>query len=210
MDSATLLWRLCAAAAGPVHALSVDYGQRHRVELEAAATLAARAGVEHTQTLHVDLSAIGGSPLTDTALDVPAAAEARQAATVVPFRNLLFVTLAAAYARSRGIADIYLAPVQDDQHAYPDCRRSFYDSLEITLRLADAAEPLRLHTPFVGMWKTEVVALGLELGVPYELTHTCYAGTRPACGTCDACVERLAAFRANGVPDPLPYRPRAE
>jgi 7-cyano-7-deazaguanine synthase len=113
---------------------------------------------------------------------------------------------AAAWAETRGIDELYLAPVRDDCEAYRDCRRAFYDSLEQTLRLGATRErPIRLHTPFVERWKREVVALGLELGVPYELTHTCYTGRRPACGACDACAERLAAFAANGAPDPLEY-----
>ena len=209
MDSATCLWWMKRELAGPIHALSIDYGQRHRVELESAARLAARAGVAH-KVVGLDLAAIGGSPLTDVGLAVPAAAEDRQVATVVPFRNLLFASLAAAWAETLSIAELYLAPVKDDYRSYRDCRRSFYDSLERTLGLGATREGVfGIHTPFVDKWKTEVVALGLELGVPYELTHTCYEGRRPACGMCDACTERLAAFAANGVPDPLEYEPSA-
>lgn len=205
MDSATCLWWMKRDLAGPIHALSIDYHQRHRVELECATRLAARAGVTH-QVMELDLRSIGGGPLTDAGLAIPAAREDRQLATVVPFRNLLFAALAAAYAQTRGISAIYLAPVKDDFRSYRDCRRPFYDSLEQTLGLGATREVLfEVHTPFVDRWKTEVVALGLELGVPYELTHTCYTGRRPACGVCDACVERLAAFRANKVRDPLEY-----
>lgn len=205
MDSATCLWWMKRELVGPVHALSIDYGQRHRVELENAARLAGRAGVPH-KVVGLDLAAIGGSPLTDAALAVPAAREDRQLSTVVPFRNLLFATLAAAWAETLGLAQVYLAPVKDDYRSYRDCRRPFYDSLEETLGLGATREQgFVIHTPFVHKWKTEVVALGLELGVPYELTHTCYEGKRPACGQCDACAERLAAFAANGVADPLEY-----
>ncbi|MFA6108853.1 MAG: 7-cyano-7-deazaguanine synthase QueC [Candidatus Latescibacterota bacterium] len=206
MDSATLLWWLKAAGAGPIHALSVDYGQRHCTELEAARRLASLAGVAH-RILSLDLRAIGGSPLVDAALAVPAADEHRQAATVVPFRNLLFAGLAAAWAEPRGIRDLYLAPVQDDQAAYRDCRRAFYDSLEQTLGLGATRdhEGFRLHTPFVNLPKREVLRLGLELGVPYAETHTCYEGTRPACGRCDACMERITAFQAQAIADPIPY-----
>jgi 7-cyano-7-deazaguanine synthase len=207
MDSATLLWWLKAAGAGPIHALSVDYGQRHCVELEAASRLAGLAGVATHQVLSLDLRAIGGSPLVDTSLAVPAADEHRQTATVVPFRNLLFVALAAAWAEPRSIRDLYLAPVQDDQAAYRDCRRVFYDGLEQTLELGAARDHdrYRLHTPFADLPKREVLRLGLGLGVPYAATHTCYEGTRPACGRCDACTERIAAFRAQGIADPIPY-----
>ena len=207
MESATCLWWMRKNLGDPIHALSIDYGQRHRVELECAARLAARAGVAH-KVVGLDLAAIGGSPLTDAGMAVPAAREDRQLATVVPFRNLLFATLAAARAETLGLADLYLAPVKDDFRSYRDCRRPFYDRLEETLGLGATREGgFRIHTPFVDQWKTEVVALGLELGVPYELTHTCYTGRRPACGVCDACAERLAAFAANRVPDPLEYEP---
>lgn len=207
MDSTTLLWHLRTERPDhPVHTLSIDYRQRHRIELESAAALSARAGAASHQVLPLDPGAFGGSPLTDDSLDVPAASEDRQIDTVVPFRNLLFVTLAAACAEGLGAADIYIAPVRDDHEAYRDCRREFYDSLEQTLRLGAARDTaFRIHTPFVERTKVEVVALGMRLGVPWELTHTCYTGRRPACGRCDACSERLAAFRANGVRDPLAY-----
>jgi len=206
MDSVTCLWWLRARPGVEVHTVSVDYGQRHRVELDCAAELSRRAGAVEHGVLRLDLAAIGGSPLTDPGLDVPDADAGQQSATVVPFRNLLLTGVAAAWAEVRGIDDLYLAPVRDDCDAYRDCRRAFYDSLEQTLRLGATRErPVRVHTPFVDRWKHEVVALGLELGVPYERTHTCYTGRRPACGRCDACAERLAAFAANAVPDPLAY-----
>jgi 7-cyano-7-deazaguanine synthase len=206
MDSTTLLWWLKAHSQSPIHAISIDYGQRHRVELDCAARLAERAQVAAHKTIALDLASIGGSPLTDPDLEVPAATADRQIATVVPFRNMLFVTLAAAYCETEGIFDLYLAPVRDDYEAYRDCRRAFYDSLQQSLRLGATREvPFTLHTPFVDKWKTEVVALGLDLGVPYGETHTCYEGLRPACGRCDACAERLAAFKANDTRDSLAY-----
>jgi 7-cyano-7-deazaguanine synthase len=204
MDSTTLLWWLRDRGES-VRAISVDYGQRHRVELQWAAALAEGLGVPH-KTISLDLNTIGGSPLTDAHLDVPAAEDGAQVRTVVPFRNMLFVTLAAAYAETQGIDELYLAPVKDDYAAYRDCRRIFYDSLEQSLALGATRETsFRLYTPFVDRWKVDVVKIGIELGVPYEKTHTCYEGRRPACGRCDACSERIAAFRANGVRDPLEY-----
>ena len=204
MDSTTLLWWLRDRGES-VRAISVDYGQRHRVELQWAAALAEGLGVPH-KTISLDLNTIGGSPLTDAHLDVPAAEDGAQIRTVVPFRNMLFVTLAAAYAETQGIDELYLAPVKDDYAAYRDCRRIFYDSLEQSLALGATRDTsFRLYTPFVDRWKVDVVKIGIELGVPYEKTHTCYEGRRPACGRCDACSERIAAFRANGVRDPLEY-----
>ncbi len=204
MDSTTLLWWLRDRGES-VRAISVDYGQRHRIELQWATALAEGLGVPH-KTISLDLNTIGGSPLTDTHLDVPAAEDGAQVRTVVPFRNMLFVTLAAAYAETQGIDELYLAPVKDDYAAYRDCRRIFYDSLEQSLALGATRDTsFRLYTPFVDRWKVDVVKIGIELGVPYEKTHTCYEGRRPACGRCDACSERIAAFRANGVRDPLEY-----
>ena len=206
MDSTTCLWWVRKHHLGDIHTISIDYHQRHRIELDCAARLAAQAGVRNHKVIELDLTSIGGSPLTDAHLDVPAAREDRQVATVVPFRNMLFVTLAAAYAETQGMHELYMAPVRDDYQAYRDCRREFYDSLEQSLGLgATRDRPFRIHTPFVDKWKSEVIALGLELGVPYELTHTCYTGRRPACGSCDACAERIEAFVAHGVRDPLDY-----
>ncbi|MEC7225547.1 MAG: 7-cyano-7-deazaguanine synthase QueC [Candidatus Latescibacterota bacterium] len=204
MDSTTLLWWM-RARGDDVHAISIDYNQRHRVELQWATALTSQLNIPH-KTISLDLSTIGGSPLTDRALDVPSAASAEQVRTVVPFRNMLFVTLAAAYAETQGMSELYLAPVRDDFTAYRDCRRPFYDSLEESLGLGATRETeFRLHTPFVEWWKVDVVKEGIALGVPYEKTHTCYEGRRPACGRCDACAERIAAFRDNGVCDPLEY-----
>ena len=206
MDSTTLLWWLKARHQGPIHAISIDYGQRHRVELECAARLARRAAVAAHETLMLDLATLGGNPLIDPKLAVPTAESKRQRDTVVPFRNMLFATLAAAYCATKGICDLYMAPVKDDYPAYRDCRRPFYDSLAQSLRLGAArAAPWAIHTPFVELWKRDVVALGLKLGAPYGETHTCYEGLRPACGLCDACCERLAAFAANQACDPLAY-----
>lgn len=206
MDSATLLWWLGKNHDGEIHAVSVDYHQRHRIELEFAADLAERAGIAAHKIVEVDLTSIGGSPLTDGQLDVPAAQDEQQISTVVPFRNMLFITLTAAYAETLNIHDLYIAPVKDDYRAYRDCRRAFYDSLEQSLQLGAPRDVLfELHTPFVEKWKSEIVTLGLELGVPYEITHTCYEGRRPACGVCDACVERIQAFKGSNARDPLAY-----
>jgi 7-cyano-7-deazaguanine synthase len=211
MDSATCLWWVKTREAGEVHTVSVDYGQRHRVELEFGERLSARAGASSHKVVRLDLTQFGGSPLTDAGAPVPKASEDRQIRTVVPYRNMLFLTLAAAHAEILGGADLYIAAVRDDHRSYRDCRRAFYDGLERALSLGGTHDrEVRVRSPFTGMWKREVVRIGLEMGVPYEETHTCYEGKRPACGLCDACVERLEAFRANGVKDPIEYEVEIE
>lgn len=206
MDSTTLLWWMGANGVDDIHTMSIDYGQRHRIELACGEQLSVEGGAISHRVLELDLTQFGGNPLTDSRYTVPSAEEDKQIDTVVPFRNMLFVTLAAAWAETQELWDIYLSPVRDDRTAYRDCRREFYDGLENTLRLgATRSVNFRVHTPFVEMWKWEVVKIGLQLGVPYAKTHTCYQGIRPACGKCDACVERLEAFSSNGVEDPLPY-----
>jgi 7-cyano-7-deazaguanine synthase len=204
MDSTTLLWWMRDRGISEIHTIAVDYDQRHRVELQASEALSALAGAASHRCLALDLTQIGGSPLTDGELAVPDASQGQQARTVVPFRNTLFVTLAAAWAETAGIRHIYLSPVKDDHEAFRDCRRPFYDALENALSLGATHDTrVQIHTPFICMWKAEVVRLGMELRVPYEQTHTCYEGAKPGCGRCDACVERAAAFRDNGLPDPL-------
>ena len=206
MDSATCLWWMAAERLLPVCTVSFDYGQRHAVELQYAKRLSERAGVGCHKVLPMDLRPMGGSPLVDPNLDVPAAHDQRQVNTVVPLRNMLMVTLAAAFAETLSVDELYIAPVRDDYENYRDCRRAFYDSLESSLSLGSTRDrAIKLHTPFVDKWKTEVVEIGLRLGVPYEVTHTCYQGRRPACGICDACVERITAFKANQSRDPLEY-----
>lgn len=206
MDSTTLLWWMRSKGIPEIHTVSIDYGQRHRVELEFGEKLSQLAKADSHTTLRLDLRQIGGNPLTSDDVDVPAASEKRQSGTVVPFRNMLFVTMAAAHAEVNGLTDLYISPVRDDYEAYRDCRREFYDALQQALRLGATTESdLRIHTPFVTLWKSDVIKRGLDLRVPYEHTHTCYEGRRPACGVCDACVERIAAFRLNNAVDPLDY-----
>lgn len=202
MDSTTLLYEAMAQGYR-VYPVSFDYNQRHRVELESAANIVARLGLTH-KILKIDLGQIGGSVLTDLKRDVPAQAERQQHSTVVPLRNTLFCTLAASYGEVLEVDEIFYGPVKEDFLAYRDCRRPFFDSLEQTLSLGSSEErQVKIHTPFVDLYKAQVLKRGFELGVPYELTHTCYKGQRPPCGECDACRERLDAFAQLGISDPL-------
>jgi len=206
MDSTTLLWWMRDAGVSTIHTVAVDYGQRHRVELASSQKLSALAGAEAHKVITLDLTQIGGSPLTNPDMRVPSADDDKQIDTVVPYRNTLFTTAAAAYAETQGIADIFISPVKDDHAAYRDCRREFYDALETSLSLgATEYTRITIHTPFVSRTKRQVIAEGIRLAVPYEHTHTCYEGVQPACGRCDACHERIEAFKANGLTDPIAY-----
>ncbi|HEX2909983.1 MAG TPA: 7-cyano-7-deazaguanine synthase QueC [Chloroflexia bacterium] len=202
MDSTTLLYEVIARGY-TVFPVSFDYNQRHKVELESAANIAGKLGLPH-KILKIDLAQIGGSVLTDLKRDVPEQADQQQHSTVVPLRNTLFCTLAASYGEVMGVDEIFYGPVKEDYLAYRDCRRPFFDALEKALSLGSSQErDVVIHTPLVDLYKAQVLERGFALGVPYELTHTCYRGERPPCGTCDACAERLAAFAQIGKTDPL-------
>ncbi|MCK4357832.1 MAG: 7-cyano-7-deazaguanine synthase QueC [Candidatus Cloacimonetes bacterium] len=201
-----------------IYPLSVDYGQKHAVELEAAKQIVDyyrmfyyevkyRNCVKDLKVLNFDLSQIGHSALTDETQEVPNSMK-NQIQTVVPFRNTLLATLAAAYGESLELnpITIFMTPVKEDFETYRDCRIPFYHSLTETLRLGSTRETeIEIITPFIGTTKAEIIALGTKYKVPYELTHTCYKGTRPACGKCPACIERLEAFKTNSLKDPLEY-----
>ncbi len=205
MDSTTLLYHVISQGYS-VKAVSFDYNQRHQIELTSAAQIAARLGLEH-KILKIDLSQIGGSVLTDLNREVPDQRAGQQHSTVVPLRNSLFCTLAASFGETVGTDEIFYGPVKEDYLAYRDCRRPFFDSLEIALSLGSSEErTVKINTPLVDMYKAQVLEMGFRLNVPYELTHTCYRGERPPCGECDACRERLAAFAQVGRTDPLMSR----
>lgn len=202
MDSTTLLYEVLAQGYEVV-TVSFDYNQRHKIELESAKAIAQILSLPH-KILQLDLTQIGGSVLTDSKQAVPAQAENKQAATVVPLRNTLFATLAASYGETVAIDDLFLGPVKEDFLAYRDCRRPFYDALEVALSLGSSYErKVKLHTPLIDLYKAQVLERGFALKVPYELTHTCYKGQRPPCRECDACKERETAFAQVGQADPL-------
>ncbi|MFN3684614.1 MAG: 7-cyano-7-deazaguanine synthase QueC [Fimbriimonadaceae bacterium] len=195
-----------------LHALTVVYGQRHAVEVRAAERVAASLGVVEHRVIHLDLSAFGGSALTD-AIEVPKdrdeeAMAAEIPVTYVPARNTVFLSLALAYAEARGLRDIFIGANAVDYSGYPDCRPEFIAQFERLANVATKAgvegERFRIHAPLIHLPKTEIVRLGLSLGVDYGLTHSCYdpdAEGRP-CRRCDACRIRIAAFRELGMEDP--------
>lgn len=198
--------------ADQVMALSVYYGQKHSRELEAAEKIAARYGVKH-QTLDLALIFEGSdcSLLKGSGAEIPKESYAEQlsrtdgapVSTYVPFRNGLFLASAASIALSNGCTEIYYGAHSDDAagNAYPDCSADFNEAIGRAVYLGSGGV-LEVKAPFVGMTKAQVVREGLRLGVPYELTWSCYEGKDKPCGVCGTCRDRRAAFEANGVADP--------
>jgi 7-cyano-7-deazaguanine synthase len=192
-------------------ALTIDYNQRHRVELEAAKRVAAALGVDRHVTLPLNLRAFGGSALTDD-IDVPkAGVEPGIPVTYVPARNTLFLSLALGLAEVVGSTDLYIGVNAVDYSGYPDCRPEFIRAFESLANLATKAgvEGARftVHAPLSGMTKADIIREGTRLGVDYGLTHSCYDPDAKgrACGRCDSCLLRKKGFQEAGVPDPTPY-----
>jgi len=206
LDSTTLAaWVLEHHPGEPVEAYTFLYGQKHAVELEAARAVAAVFGVEHHV---VELAPIRGSALTDSEKPLP---EGRDLAILrgvapsyVPARNLLFLAQMAALRDARGPAVLWLGVHHDDHTGYPDCRPEFVEAADAAVRLG-TQHGLCVRAPFVYWSKADIIRWGLEHGVPYGLTHSCYQGRRPACGVCDTCQARLQAFAAVGAVDPIAY-----
>jgi 7-cyano-7-deazaguanine synthase len=216
LDSATVL-AIAQADGYTVHALSFRYGQRHSGELDAARLIAERAGVTNHVVADIDLRIFGGSALTSD-MAVPKGRNPAEMAheipvTYVPARNTIFLSYALAFAESIGAEDIYLGVNALDYSGYPDCRPEYIAAFERMARLATRAgvegrATVRIQTPLIRMSKREIIARGLELGVPYELTRSCYDPDRDgrACGECDSCQLRLRGFAENGIADPAPYQ----
>jgi 7-cyano-7-deazaguanine synthase len=199
-----------------VHALSVRYGQRHAVELDAAHRVAARLGIGHHVVIDLDLRAFGGSALTtDQPIpkDTPMAEiGTRIPATYVPARNTIFLSLALAWAETLGARDIYLGANALDYSGYPDCRPEYLDAFarmaDLATRAGVEGARLTIHTPLLHLTKAQIVARGVELGLDYGITSTCYdpASDGAACGRCEACLLRLKGFEEAGLPDPARYQ----
>lgn len=194
------------------YALSFDYGQRHRVELEAAARIAAALGVERHVTAKIPLDAFGGSALTAD-IDVPKARSLAQMndgipITYVPARNTIFLSFALAWAEVLGSPDIFIGVNALDYSGYPDCRPEFIEAYERMANLATKAgvegrTHLKIHTPLIALNKAQIVKLARELGVSFGLTHSCYdpAPDGQPCGQCDACLLRRKGFEEAGIED---------
>lgn len=197
-------------------ALTIAYGQRHQVELEAAARVARALGAVEHRTMQLDLRAIGGSALTaDIAVPHDRSAEELTQGipvTYVPARNTVFLALALGWAEVKISFDIYIGVNSLDYSGYPDCRPEFVAAFEKLANLAtkagvEGAGTFRIHAPLVQLTKAEIIRLGVALGVDYSLTHSCYdpAPDGAACGRCDSCQIRRAGFETAGVPDPTQY-----
>ena len=204
-DSTTCLyWALSRFE--QVSAISFDYGQRHRVELDAARTVAAMAGVRHTIIPINTFSALGGNALTDRQMspDTVPGTDSMLPNTFVPGRNLIFLTFAAACAWPRGIRHIVTGVAQTDYSGYPDCRENTLRALELAINLGMESR-MRLHMPLMFLSKADTFALARTVGAMPALafSHTCYAGAVPPCGQCAACVLRAKGFAEAGIPDPL-------
>jgi 7-cyano-7-deazaguanine synthase len=212
LDSATVLAVVKAGGFAP-HALSIDYGQRHRAELDAAARVAAAVGVAAHRVVRVDAGQFGGSALTDAAIDVPVdGVSPGIPVTYVPARNTLMLALALGWAEVLGASEIFIGVNAIDYSGYPDCRPAFVAAFEAMANLATRAgiEGRRLHVraPIIDLDKSQIIRLGLSLGVDYAQTVSCYQATDDglACGRCDACRLRRDGFERAGVADPTRYR----
>ena len=206
-DSTTCLyWAIERFGREAVQAITFDYGQRHRIELDCAEKIAAAAGVPQV-CLPIDtFAALGGNTLTDADRPVGQGVDADTGlpATFVPGRNLIFLSFAAAYAWPRQIGSLVTGVAQTDYSGYPDCRETTMDALQNALRLGMESD-IVIHAPLMHLSKKQTVELARDVGAldAMALTHTCYEGQRPPCGECDACRLRAKGFAEAGIDDPL-------
>ncbi|MEK6746533.1 MAG: 7-cyano-7-deazaguanine synthase QueC [Pseudomonadota bacterium] len=217
LDSTTTL-AIAKAEGFSVYALSFAYGQKHSFELSSAQKITEKMGVAEHRIITIDLGGFGGSALTESGLDVPKDRDAASLAhgipiTYVPARNTVFLSFALAWAEVLKAYDIFIGVNALDYSGYPDCRPEFIKSFEQTANLATAygvegGERIKIHTPLISLTKAQIIRKGLELGVDYSLTTSCYDpdASGNACGHCDACQLRLKGFRENQVKDPAIYQ----
>lgn len=215
MDSSVLVHHVARAmGACPVYALSYHYGQRHSRELECAQWQARQAGVAAHQVIDIRFMGEmlkGGTTLVHDGADVPdlaalAPEDMAQPPTYVPNRNMMLLSIAAAFAEAHQVYDVYYGAQAQDEYGYWDCTRDFLQRVNAVLAL-NRRRPVTIHAPFVDRKKADIVRHGLELGVDFAHTWSCYRGAERPCGTCPTCVERLKAFAEAGVADPLECGP---
>jgi 7-cyano-7-deazaguanine synthase len=218
LDSATCIAIARAEGFSPIYSLAFDYGQRHRLELAAAAKIAAVSRVAEHRVIRLDLRQFGKSALTDQ-IDVPkdrdeSTMSADIPITYVPARNTIFLSYALAWAEVLDSRDIFIGVNAVDYSGYPDCRPQFISAFESMANLATAmttktgARPVKIHVPLIHLSKSQIIRRGVELGVDYSLTHSCYDPDSQgrACGRCDSCKLRRTGFEQAGVADPTVYQ----
>jgi 7-cyano-7-deazaguanine synthase len=215
LDSATIL-AIAKAEGFTPYALSFDYGQRHRFELEASRRVCASQGVRHHITVPLDLRAFGGSALTDDIAVPKDRSDAEMSGgipiTYVPARNTIFLSVALGWAEVLGACDLFIGVNAVDYSGYPDCRPEFIAAFRQLANLAtksgvEGIDEWHVHAPLIDLTKAEIIQRGLSLGVDYSLTHSCYDPDEQgrACGHCDSCSLRLKGFADAGLTDPAPY-----
>ena len=215
IDSATAA-AMARADGFTLHAMTVFYGQRHAIEVEAARKVAAHLMIRHHKEVRIDLGEIGGSALTDPEIKVPKPQTLEKMneaipPTYVPARNTVLLALALGYAEVLGARSIFTGVNQVDYSGYPDCRPEFIQAFERVANLGTKAgiegARFHIHTPLINMTKAEIIRTGLDLGLDYSLTHSCYDPSPKglACGECDSCILRRKGFEEAGVPDPTRY-----
>lgn len=213
LDSSTVLYQALADGC-ECYAISFDYQQRHRKELDSAAIIAKKAGVVEHQIVKFDLTKWGGSALTDNSIDLPQERSLEEMSenipiTYVPARNTIFLSFALAYAETIPAQRVYIGVNALDYSGYPDCRPDYIQAMQEAFRLGTKqgreGNPINIIAPLIDLKKTEIIQLGNKLGVPWESTWSCYSGGKLACGSCDSCRLRLAAFAELGLKDLVEY-----
>ncbi len=215
LDSATCL-AIARSEGYTCYALSVDYGQRHNAELAASEKLAASLGAHAYKRVVIDLKGIGGSALTDASINIPSEPGQGIPVTYVPARNTTFLSIALGWAEVLGACDIFIGVNAVDYSGYPDCRPQFIAQFERLAQLATRAgvedsTMFKIHTPLMDLSKADIIRRGIELGLDYAQTVSCYQADSMgrACGNCDACRFRRQGFNEADVPDPTKYQPMA-
>jgi len=217
LDSTTCLVIARAEAFGPLYSLSFDYGQRHRFELNAARRIAQVYQVKEHRVIQIDLRQFGQSALTDN-ISVPKDRDEKEMAgeipvTYVPARNTIFLSYALAFAETRRVQDVFIGVNAIDYSGYPDCRPEFIEAFErmanLATKMTSSGERFTIHAPLIRLTKAQIIRRGVELGVDYSMTHSCYDpdGQGRACGRCDSCLLRKRGFEEAGVADPTVYQP---
>ncbi len=215
LDSATAV-AIAKSDGFDVYAMTFEYGQRHEFEVQTAKRVAKAMGVAQHIVCKIDLRAFGGSALTSD-IEVPKHRTREEMSTgipvtYVPARNTIFLSFAVGWAETLGANDIYIGVNALDYSGYPDCRPEYIEAYQQMARLATKAgvegSKLTIHTPLIALTKGQIITRGLELGVDYSITNTCYDPSEDgkACGQCDACLLRLKGFEENGMSDPAPYQ----